>query len=54
MATWRKLAIGALKIAGVTGIAVSLRRNARDPLRLLALLGLSWLPPCMEQAGKPG
>lgn len=41
MATWRNLAIGALKIAGVTNIAASLRRNARDPLRPLTLLGLS-------------
>lgn len=40
MATWRNLAIGALKIAGVTNIAAGLRRNARDPLRPLTLLGL--------------
>jgi hypothetical protein len=45
MAAWRDLAIGALKIAGVTNIAAGLRRNARDPLRPLTLLGLSWLPP---------
>ncbi|MGI5133862.1 MULTISPECIES: hypothetical protein [unclassified Streptomyces] len=41
MATWRNLAIGALKIAGVTNIAAGLRRNARDPRRPLTLLGLS-------------
>ncbi|GGJ72915.1 hypothetical protein GCM10010121_099370 [Streptomyces brasiliensis] len=31
MATWRNLAIGALKIADVTNIAAGLRRNARAP-----------------------
>ncbi|GGZ87460.1 ISAs1 family transposase [Streptomyces echinoruber] len=30
MATWRNLAIGALRLAGSTNIAASLRRNARD------------------------
>ncbi|WP_328923274.1 hypothetical protein OG429_00465 [Streptomyces sp. NBC_00190] len=30
MATWRNLAIGALRLAGNTNIAASLRRNARD------------------------
>lgn len=40
MATWRNLAIGALRMAGVKNIAAGLRRNARDPLRPLALLGL--------------
>lgn len=40
MATWRNLAIGALKLAGVTNIAAGLRHNARDPLRPLTLLGL--------------
>lgn len=40
MATWRNLAIGALRTAGVKNIAASLRRNARDPRRPLALLGL--------------
>lgn len=41
MATWRNLAIGVLKLAGVTNIAAGLRRNARDPRQPLALLGLS-------------
>ncbi|MDH6580883.1 putative transposase YbfD/YdcC [Kitasatospora sp. MAP5-34] len=41
MATWRNLAIGALKLAGVTNIAAALRRNARDATRPLALLGLA-------------
>ncbi|MFP8942499.1 ISAs1 family transposase [Streptomyces fenghuangensis] len=40
MATWRNLAIGALRTAGVKNIAASLRRNARDPRRPLAVLGL--------------
>ncbi|GCB43895.1 transposase [Streptomyces sp. NL15-2K] len=40
MATWRNLAIGALRAAGVTNIAAGLRRNARDPHRPLTLLGL--------------
>ncbi len=41
MATWRNLAIGALRTAGVKNIAAGLRRNARDPRRPLALLGLT-------------
>ncbi|WP_405734743.1 hypothetical protein OG607_40930 [Streptomyces sp. NBC_01537] len=41
MATWRNLAIGALKLSGTTNIAASLRHNARDPRRPLALLGLA-------------
>ncbi|MFE2432609.1 hypothetical protein ACFXJ5_38585 [Streptomyces sp. NPDC059373] len=41
VATWRNLAIGALKPAGTTNIAAGLRRNARDPRRPLALLGLA-------------
>ncbi|WP_327360150.1 ISAs1 family transposase [Streptomyces sp. NBC_01296] len=41
MATWRNLTIGALRLAGVHGIAAALRRNARDPQRPLALLGLT-------------
>nr|WP_260696021.1 ISAs1 family transposase [Streptomyces sp. IB201691-2A2] len=41
MATCRNLAIGALRLAGVTNIAAGLRRNARDPRRPLALLGLT-------------
>ncbi|MFD5134526.1 hypothetical protein [Streptomyces olindensis] len=40
MATWRNLAIAALRTAGVKNIAAGLRRNARDPRRPLALLGL--------------
>jgi predicted transposase YbfD/YdcC len=41
MATWRNLAIGALRLTGVTNIAAALRRNARDPQRPLILLGLT-------------
>ncbi|MFC9235303.1 hypothetical protein ACFTZK_02380 [Streptomyces decoyicus] len=41
MATWRNLAIGALESNGTTTIAAALRRNARDPRRPLALLGLA-------------
>ncbi|MFD4945288.1 hypothetical protein ACFWNT_22830 [Streptomyces sp. NPDC058409] len=41
MATWRNLAIGALRLAGKTNIASALRHNARDARRSLALLGLS-------------
>jgi predicted transposase YbfD/YdcC len=41
MATWRNLAIGALRAAGAKNIAAGLRRNARDPRRPLALLGLT-------------
>jgi predicted transposase YbfD/YdcC len=40
MATWRNLAIGALKLTGAKNIASSLRHNARDSHRPLALLGL--------------
>jgi hypothetical protein len=40
MATCRNLAIGALR-SGVANIAAGLRRNARDPARPLALLGLT-------------
>ncbi|MEV0173263.1 ISAs1 family transposase [Streptomyces sp. NPDC050803] len=40
MATWRNLAIGALRIAGTHNIAAALRANSRDPKRPLALLGL--------------
>jgi predicted transposase YbfD/YdcC len=40
MATWRNLAIGALRTAGVKNIAAGLRHNARDSRRPLALLGL--------------
>lgn len=41
MATWRNLAIGALRLSGATNIAAGLRRNARDPNRPLAQLGLT-------------
>jgi hypothetical protein len=41
MATWRNLAIGALRLNGVKNIAAGLRRNARDTRRPLALLGLT-------------
>ncbi|MGP3948517.1 ISAs1 family transposase [Streptomyces sp. 7N604] len=41
MATWRNLAIGALRLACKTNIASTLRHNARDALRPLALLGLT-------------
>ncbi|WP_308296836.1 transposase family protein [Streptomyces sp. ISL-44] len=41
MATWRNLAIGALKLSGATSIAAGLRHNARDPRRPLILLGLA-------------
>jgi hypothetical protein len=41
MATWRNLAVGAPRPAGVTDLAAGLRRNARDPRRPLALLGLT-------------
>ncbi|WP_406482403.1 hypothetical protein [Streptomyces sp. NBC_01615] len=42
MATWRNLAVGALRLTGSTSIAAALRRNARDPRRSLALLGPTW------------
>ncbi|MFD7625542.1 hypothetical protein ACFV7Q_05760 [Streptomyces sp. NPDC059851] len=41
MTAWRNLAIGALRPNGVTDVATALRRNARDPRRPLALLGLA-------------
>ncbi|MGW0779109.1 ISAs1 family transposase [Streptomyces sp. NPDC002835] len=41
MATWRNLAIGALHLAGSANIAASLRHNARNASRPLALLGLT-------------
>ncbi|MFF2936279.1 hypothetical protein [Streptomyces mirabilis] len=41
MATWRNLAIGALRLAGMSSIAVGLRRNARDVSRPFTLLGLT-------------
>ena len=40
-ATWRNLAIGALRLAGTTNIAAGLRHNARDAHRLLTFLGIT-------------
>ncbi|MGQ4376090.1 hypothetical protein ACN6K9_006111 [Streptomyces sp. SAS_267] len=40
MATYRNLAIGALRLAGIRHIASGLRRPARDQTRPLTLLGL--------------
>jgi len=41
MASIRNLAIGILRTAGHTNIAKAIRRNARDPLRPLNLLGIT-------------
>ncbi|MGW7201191.1 ISAs1 family transposase, partial [Streptomyces chryseus] len=41
MATYRNLANGALRTARTKNIAAGLRRNARDPRRPLAYLGLT-------------
>jgi hypothetical protein len=41
MATWRNLAISALRLAERTNLASGLRHNARDTRRPLALLGLA-------------
>jgi predicted transposase YbfD/YdcC len=41
MATLRNLAISLLRLAGHTAIAKTLRHNARDPDRALALAGIS-------------
>jgi predicted transposase YbfD/YdcC len=41
MATWRNLAIAVLHLASLNAIATALRRNARDPRRPLALLGIT-------------
>ncbi|MFF0087695.1 ISAs1 family transposase [Streptomyces canus] len=41
MATYRNLAIGALRLAGVRNIAAGLRRTARDQTRTLTHLGLT-------------
>jgi len=38
MASLRNLAIGVLRLRGHRNIAAALRRNARDPTRLLPLL----------------
>lgn len=40
MATWRNLALGALRIAGTHNSATALRADSRGPKRPLALLGL--------------
>ncbi|WP_442811135.1 hypothetical protein [Streptomyces sp. NBC_01217] len=40
MATWRNLAIGALRLAGRHGIAAALRQNARDATRPLRILDI--------------
>jgi hypothetical protein len=40
MASLRNLAIGFLRLRGHRNIAAALRRNARDPTRLLPLLGI--------------
>ncbi|MEU3616334.1 hypothetical protein ABZ725_29025 [Streptomyces sp. NPDC006872] len=41
MSAWRNLAIGALKLAGVTNIAAALPSNARDPRRPLTFFDLA-------------
>ncbi|GEJ97809.1 hypothetical protein TNCT1_00860 [Streptomyces sp. 1-11] len=41
MATWRNLAIGAMRLGGVKSMAAGLRRNARNACRPLAFLGLA-------------
>ena len=41
MASLRNLAIGVLRAHGHRNIAAGLRRNARDPTRLLPLLGIT-------------
>ncbi|MDX2525270.1 ISAs1 family transposase [Streptomyces europaeiscabiei] len=41
MATWRNLAVGALRLSGAKNIAAGLRRNTRDARRPLTLLGLA-------------
>ncbi|MFJ9590553.1 hypothetical protein [Streptomyces acidicola] len=41
MATWRNLAVGALRRNGAKNIASGRRRNARDARRPLTLLGLA-------------
>ncbi|WP_268830000.1 hypothetical protein [Streptomyces roseoverticillatus] len=41
MASLRNLAIGALRLSGHTGIAVSLRRHARNATRPLTTLGIT-------------
>ena len=41
MASLRNLVIGILHAHGARNIAAALRRNARDPTRLLPLLGIT-------------
>ncbi|MFD5033249.1 hypothetical protein ACFWM0_22995 [Streptomyces sp. NPDC058405] len=41
MASWRNLAIGAMRLAGIRNIAVALPHNARDARRPLARLSLA-------------
>jgi predicted transposase YbfD/YdcC len=41
MASLHNLAIGVLRLRGHRTIAAALRRNARDPTRLLPLLGIT-------------
>ncbi|MET8631627.1 transposase [Streptomyces sp. NPDC004680] len=41
MASWRNLALGAMRLAGIRNIAAALRHNARDARRPLTLLGLT-------------
>jgi predicted transposase YbfD/YdcC len=41
MASLRNLAIGVLRLRGHRNLAAALRRNARDPTRLLPLLGIT-------------
>ncbi|WP_413798374.1 hypothetical protein [Streptomyces iranensis] len=41
MATWRNLAVGALRLNGAKNIASGCRRKARDARRPLILLGLA-------------
>ncbi|WP_081982284.1 DDE transposase family protein [Streptacidiphilus albus] len=40
MATWRNLAIGAMRLGGVKNMAAGLRRNTRNACRPLTFLGL--------------
>jgi hypothetical protein len=42
MACLRNLAIGALSRAGPVNLAAALRRHARDPIRPLATLGITY------------
>jgi hypothetical protein len=44
MASLRNLAIGVLRLRGHRNIAAALRRNARDPTRLLPC----WAPPARK------